>query len=345
MRSAWQSWWRVGKPLLGLAIIGGVAWRFYDILSRPELWEKPLPFRVGWLIAVVLFYEIGLAFPALFWHWLVASLGEKPHLVATMRAYYFGHLGKYVPGKAWGLLLRTEGMANAGVRPAVGVITTVFETLTTMASGALLAALLFAFLALNWNATWIALGLLAIAGLPVLPGVFNPLMKFFANISERAARKLGRETGMADLPHVQLATLAGGLGITALGWLVMGLSLWAALQALLPEPLAWDVALWGRCTAYVALAWVAGFLAVVTPGGLGIREFVFERLLTPDIRQAAPGSDAEGLAVIVALVLRLLWTAGDIIMVGVVYWLPATGSNLPAAPPAAPPSTDPGPAP
>jgi uncharacterized membrane protein YbhN (UPF0104 family) len=148
---------------------------------------------------------------------------------------------------------------------------------------------------------------------------------------------------VAELPHVRLPTLAGGLLITAVGWFVMGLSLWAVLQALLPEPLEWDFARWGRCTAAVALGWVAGFLAVVTPGGLGVREVIFERLLTPEIAEVAPAVDAAGLAVVVALVLRLLWTAGDIIMVGVVYWLPATGP-LPPPPAPAPPTSDPGPA-
>jgi hypothetical protein len=332
MRSDWQTAWRIGKFLLGLAIIGGVGWRFYTILRRPELWEKPIPARVEWLEATAIFYVLGLLCPALFWNWLMASLGERPSLRATVRAYFIGQSGKYVPGKAWGLLLRTGMVAAAGVRPAVGALTTVFETLTTMSAGALLAAVLFLFLALNETAAWWALGLLAIAGLPVLPVVFNPMMKVFGAMADKAARRVG-SVGVAPLPQVRLPTLLAGLGITACGWLVLGLSLWAMLQALLPEPPGWYLDLWGRCTAFVALAWVAGFLAVPAPGGLGVRELFLERLLVPEIRTAAPGIDAEGMAVVVALVLRLLWTAAEVIMVGVVYWLPVTALPASEAPP------------
>src|SRR5271166_5550299 len=112
----WQTGWRVGKVLLGLAIVGGVGWRFAVILQRPELWDKPVHARVGWLEMTVLFYLIGLGFSGVFWNWLVASLGERPRLVATLRAYYIGHLGKYIPGKAVGLLLRTGLLAESGIR-------------------------------------------------------------------------------------------------------------------------------------------------------------------------------------------------------------------------------------
>ena len=35
------------------------------------------------------------------------GVGQRPGGMATVRAYYIGQLGKYVPGKAWALLLRS----------------------------------------------------------------------------------------------------------------------------------------------------------------------------------------------------------------------------------------------
>ena len=46
-----------------------------------------------------------------------------------------------MPGKAWALLIRTTLSTGAGVRPSAAALTATYETLTTMASGALLAAL------------------------------------------------------------------------------------------------------------------------------------------------------------------------------------------------------------
>lgn len=337
MRTKWQTWWRVGKMLLGLAIVVGVGWRFTTILQRPELQEKPFVLRGEWLTLAAHCFAVALLFPALFWNRLMASLGEHPYLPTTIRAYYIGQMTKYVPGKAWGLMLRTGLVAESGVRPAVGAMTTVYETLTTQASGAMLAAVLFLLFGLNAAAVEWSLGLLAIAGLPLLPVIFNPLMKVFAALAERAAHNVGSDATVAPLPKVRLGTLLGGLPLTGCAWLMLGLSLWATLQGLLPERLGFHFVLWGRCTAYVALAWVAGFLAVFTPGGLGVRELFLERLLAGEIRQASPDVDAEGLAVVAALVLRLLWTVTEVIMVGVVYRLPHT------PPPAVePPAPDPG---
>jgi hypothetical protein len=339
MRTEWQTWWRIGKVLLALAIVGGVGWRFATILGRPELWEKPVHARVEWLEGTVFFYILGLGFPAIFWNWLLVSLGERPRLLATVRAYYLGQLGKYIPGKAVGLLLRTGLLAESGIRPGVGAMTTTYETLTTMASGALVAAVLLSLLAVERErALWGAMIMLVVAGLPTLPFVFNRLMKLIARFAGRAAQRLGTTEETVPLPPVRFPILLGGLVFTAMGWAVLGVSLWAVLQALLPVPMSWDAARWGRCTAYVAVSWVVGFISFFTPGGLGVREGILQPLLALEIQGDVPPSEAEPRAVVIVLVLRLLWTFAEIMMACIVYWLPAS-----APPPAAKPAnSDPG---
>src|SRR5262249_57797160 len=71
-------------------------------------------------------------------------LGPVPPWGMTLRAYYVGHLGKYLPGKAWALLLRADLVRPGGVRPGLAGLTAFYEVLTTMAAGALVAAVLFA---------------------------------------------------------------------------------------------------------------------------------------------------------------------------------------------------------
>jgi hypothetical protein len=317
-----KHWWPIAKALIALAIVVGVGWRFAGILRRPELWERPLNPRYDWLTAGGFIYILGLGFSALFWYRLLAAVGERPWLLATVRAYYIGHSGKYVPGKAWGLLLRTGLLASSGVRPGIAAMTATYETLTTMASGALVAAVLLALVSLDTTASWWSFGLFALAGLPLLPMFFNPLMKLIAGLAGRAARRFDRNAVAVVLPPVRLLTLLGGLAITACGWALLGLSLLTVLQAMLPVPTPWSAELWARCTAYAALAWVGGFMFIPSPGGMGVREAILEQMLTPEIRRLAPGEDASFWAVIVVLVLRLLWTLAEIIMVLLVAWLP-----------------------
>jgi len=336
MRSWKQVWWPVAKALIALAIVLAVGWRFASILRRPELWERPLNPRYDWLALGGLAYLLGLGFSAYFWYRLLAAVGEQPWVLATVRAYYMGHMGKYVPGKAWGLLLRTGLLTSSGVRPAVAAMTATYETLTTMASGALVAAVLLALVALDESKTWWSLGLFILVAAPLLPVFFNPLMRLVAAMAGRAARRFGGSAEAVALPAVRLPTLLGGLAITACGWALLGLSLLTVLHAMLPVSVPWSLELWARCTAFAALAWVAGFMFIPSPGGMGVREAVLEQLLKPEIARLAPGENATFWAIIVVLVLRLLWTLAEIIMVLLVSRWPV-GGRQPAAPAACPP--------
>ena len=52
------------------------------------------------------------------------------------------------------------------------------------------------------------------------------------------------------------------------------------LQAVLPEPPAGTLSTWAQCTAGIAFANVAGFVIVVAPAGLGVREYLLRMLLS-----------------------------------------------------------------
>jgi uncharacterized membrane protein YbhN (UPF0104 family) len=331
--------WPVGKALLTVAILVGVGWQFWRILHDPHLQEAdPLhrpPLQIltdtlvnanpVWLVASGLLYLLGLTFSLTFWVRLLRVLGERPQVPAMTRAYFIGHIGKYVPGKAWSLLLRTTLASGPGVRPAVAAMTAVYETLTTMTAGAILAAALLLWQTiLRWRdgqtadthvSIGAALGLLALAGIPILPGVFNRLVR-------RAAAPFLRADAQ-PLPPVRIRTLLGGLALTACGWVLLGISLWCVLQGLGPEPAGWDVSLLGSCIAALAVAWVAGFVALMTPGGLGVRELILQQFLAPLL------GDLHSL--IAVLLLRLLWTAAEVIMAAIVYWLPGQREKPPAA--------------
>jgi uncharacterized membrane protein YbhN (UPF0104 family) len=72
--------------------------------------------------------------------------------------------------------------------------------------------------------------------------------------------------------------------------------------------------------AAVAASYVAGFVVLVAPGGLGARELVLQELLTPRVGGAAA-------AVLASLVLRLVWTAAEVALAGGWYLL---GKGTPA---------------
>ncbi len=316
MKEWWRRWgWTVCKWLLALAILIGVGRQFYLNLSQLDL--TTLTLRPEWVAVSAGLYLLALGGSAWFWRHLLRSFGQRPTLTATLRAYYIGHLGKYVPGKAWALLLRGNLVRGEGVRLGVAIITAFYEVLTTMASGALLAAVLFALQApdasgLALHPVLVGVLLLALVGVPLLPAVFNRL------VARLAARFQTVES--FRLPQLRGTTLAVGLAVTGCGWLLMGVSLWAMVQAVAPADHGLTPERWAGYTAMVGLSYVAGFLAFMMPSGVGVREGVLDVFLGPQLAESVP--QGQGLATVVVLVLRLAWTAAELAMAAVVYWLP-----------------------
>ena len=315
MRTGWRRFWPAAKVALTLAVVAAVAWQFASILRNPELWQRPLRPAPAWLGAAAALYLLGLGFSALFWYWLLRALGQHPRIRATIRAYYVGQLGRYVPGKVLGVLFRARLMAGPGVRMSVAVLTVVYEALATLASGAFLAVLFFISRAWEQGGMgWKALGLLALVGIPLVPGVFNRLV-------ERASKPFLPATA-EPLPRVRGLALSVGLGLAGCGWLVQGVGLWALVEAVQPGAWPWSWETWAHATAFIALAYVAGFLVVAVPGGLGVREFLLQQFLAAELAPWMGAPQAAATAVLVALLSRLLWLAADVAAAAVFYWLP-----------------------
>lgn len=311
-RYPWSAWL---KLLLVVLLLVGVGYFFYRILNNEELqktdpsrtpgailWDMMVSARPADLVASALLYLLGLLFPALFWLVLLYRAGEPLPWLTAVRAYYVSHLGKYMPlGKGFGLMLRVVLASSAGIRAGTAAVTAAYETLTLMASGALLAVVVLVWQTEDQEGRlWQALGLLALAGVPLLPGVFNRLIK------PLAGRFLGTST---NWPRPGFGVLVLGLVMMSLCWTLAGAGLAAVLRALEPDRQTYSLA---QCTAFVAVSYVAGFV-VSTPGGLGVRELLLNEMLRPRL---GPESVA------VVLLLRVLWTIAEVGIAGLLYVMP-----------------------
>ena len=263
-----------------------------------------------WLLAAVGLYLAGLLFFALFWHWSLRVLGQRVRLRDTLAAYYIGHLGKYVPGKAMVVVLRVGLLRGSQVSTGVAAVSVFMETLTMMAVGAFLASayLLFTGEQLLWSAA--AAGLMVVSLGPTIPPVFKRLARL-AGVGRRdpeAAEKLDK---------LGYRVLAVGWVMSLAGWILLAWSYWATLRAMGIEGLD-PIADLPRYTAGVALAVVAGFLLLILPGGVGVREAFLAELIhgyLKDLGHSHPTATAWASA----FLLRLIWT-GTELAISAVFW-------------------------
>jgi hypothetical protein len=290
-----------------LLIVALVAWFVRDTLLKAwrQIGEQTWQWHPFWLLSAGAIYLIGLLPAGLYWHYVLKVLGQEVQWANTLKAYYIGHLGKYVPGKAMVVILRTGMVRSHRVDTTVAALSVFFETLVMMAVGAFLAAGILAIrLREERIMFWGAIGLMIIAGLPILPPVF----RFLARIAQAGK---SNPAATAALSRLGWSTLLAGCICMTLVWVLMATSLWATFRAMGVS----DIGLIEHAPEYIAavsLSMVAGFLSFI-PAGLGVRDLVLVELLV----KLFGINDA--MATVAGGLLRLIWLVSELIISGILY--------------------------
>jgi hypothetical protein len=294
------------KVLLLTAVVWGVggalqrAWR--------ELGDYEWAVSWPWALAAGGFYLLGLLPAAWYWRQAIVALGGRPDWPLTLRAYFAGHLAKYVPGKVLVVVLRA-GMLTRQQVPMLAAIVAVFlETLTTMAVGAfLVAALAPLVVGMDWLLVALAVAVAVAVGLPTVP----PVARWCTE--QVALRKWTGQRNADAVPipieRIDYRLMAEGWAASFLLWISFGASLGAMLRAVGVTDLSLvnDAPL---LVASVALATVAGFVSFL-PGGLGVRDAVILGLLAPRFGDAT--------ALLAAVGVRLIWLLTELAVCGILY--------------------------
>ncbi|MGD9127263.1 MAG: lysylphosphatidylglycerol synthase domain-containing protein [Planctomycetia bacterium] len=299
---------------------------FRELRKNPEAFS--LDFR--WLVLSGVLYLVGLTSAGFFWYRTLHALGQEARLFETLRAYFIGHLGKYVPGKAMVVVLRAGLIRSHRVDTGIAAVSVLFETLTMMSVGSLWAAGVLAVIhSEQWLLCLLSLGLMAAAGLPILPPVFRRIVRL---------TKAGRSHPVViqRLEQLGIGRLAEGFLLMSVTWFFLAMSLWAVLRGMNVDGLE----LPGQIPLYVAtvsLAMVAGFLSLI-PGGVGVRELILTKLVAPVF--------GGFVAISSAVLLRLVWLGAELILSGVLYLAglrksQTISSHQPQSSPVTPPSPSP----
>ncbi|MCO6004838.1 flippase-like domain-containing protein [Actinoallomurus purpureus] len=282
---------RLARVALVVAALGfcgyGLFARWDD--TRHAVTELSWPYVGAALAAGVL----GLGAWMLAWRRLLAGLGSPLPLRAAVRVYFVSQLGKYIPGSVWALVAQMELAKEHRVPRERGASAGVLSMATTVATGCAVATVTLPFT--SPDATHRYWWLLVLA--PLFLAMLHPRVLAFAlNRALRLARRqpLARTAG--------LGTMARAVAWTALGWLLFGAHTWLLVRA------AGGHGFFLATGAY-ALAFTAGFIIVIAPGGVGVREAALTVTLGPVL-------PAAGAPLVVALASRVVLTVADLAWAG-----------------------------
>jgi hypothetical protein len=240
------------------------------------------------------------------WRRLLSAWSARLSWPHAARIWLASNLGKYVPGKIWSILamgaLAKEKGASALAAGGSSVVMQVVSVITGLAIAA-------AFGASSQGVTWLAIAAVA-AMLAAIAAAPYTLPRAFAMISTATGRSLTPPP--VPIRAVWLATIA-----TTMSWLLAGAAFRMFAYALGLQR--------GQMSAYIAVyaaSYVAGFLALFAPGGLGVREGA----LIATMQRAGLATPVEAAAIAVA---SRIWLTVLEVLPGLIA-LAVPGSRQPA---------------
>ncbi len=243
-------------------------------------------------------YIVALWLASLFWKKVLVDFGCRPSWRRTLTAFFLSQLGKYVPGKAMVVVIRTDVIRDQEIAIGPAAASVFVETLTWIFVGSVIASILIAFrfsdqLALQWT----AIGMAVVFGCLTWPPVF----RFITG-------RLASDASSVSVASLRLRTMIFGWCVMTVAWLLNGLSLWLVLASL--PGTNTTIGDFPLALACVSLSTVVGFVSLI-PGGIGVRELVMIPLLAPRFET--------GIAIISAILIRILWMSAELLCSGIIY--------------------------
>ena len=277
-------------PFLGVLVgVSGIAFVARTLVTRwDDVRESFSRVDLLPLVASVLVGQLAMTLIGAVWVHLLQSRGHHAPRRRAMSWYYVGQLGKYVPGGIWPIVGRAELAVRGGVARGDAYKATGYSLVSTYAAAATVVGI-------GSIASWTY----PVVGLVVAVGV---TVGWFALGS---ARLLARVTG--GVARISGRTIAVPprhefFALTALhvpSWILMSLSTSITAHA-------FGARIGVTHMLFItSLSWLAGFVVVGVPGGIGVRESIFTAL--------AGGTIGTPVAVSLALVSRVVFISVDLI--------------------------------
>ena len=289
------------KSLLSVAVIAVFVVFFYREFSAN--WESVRTFHLqinwGYIVLGILMMIANYLCATLGWHIGINYFDNHKRLKFTqsIAVVNISQLGKYIPGKLWSYVAQIYWLASKGVPKTtvlyLNIVTTSLTILVSMLMGCLFLMMLPDWYHLKTEML-IFIGLLLIINLVLLN---NNFLRFFIEMFSRIIKQ--------NISFHQLSTRR----IISMQFLyITGAFFWILAGCFITQGIGFGLD--GQRILFIAAAMllgdVIGFLVLIAPGGLGVREGTMLLILK--------GAGIIQFALIFPIVARLLSIVTDLIM-------------------------------
>ena len=280
--------------LVGIAIgFAGLAFVAVRIVrDREEIADALGSADPLWLVAAVASGLGAMALLGVNWLAIIRHGGAPAPWRRGLYWFFVGQLGKYVPGGIWPIVGQAELAHRDRTPRGIAYWSTALSMVATLLGAASVAAVA---------------GLVAPAGSRLLPALFAAALALgtVALASPNVRDLMHRTADRATSRELRLPEARWFTGIVARylpAWV-----LFAGMNVFTVQGLGGSLDAEFVVTLIYAtcVSWIAGFVIIGLPGGLGVREAVFISMMT--------GPLGAGLAVSVALVSRVVSVAVDLL--------------------------------
>jgi len=278
--------------------------------SWQEIESCSFQFHPLWLTISFLTLLIYSCFSVKPWLAFLHQFGKKLSYREGFIIVYFSRLGRYIPGKLWFLLGRIYLCEKVGISKVEALFSSLLELSFLVFSGGLIS---FCSLPKKMEIFWfISIPFIALFG-----GIFT-LVFFQQKIFHFISRKILH----AEIRfHFSVFQFLRFVFIYLLLWCFCGLAFFLFVKSLSPI----GFSKFPTMTGIYASAWTVGFLSVITPSGLGVREGILSLLLATNMPMP--------IATLVALLSRIWNIVAELVLVGVAIFLKvSSNASKPSAP-------------
>ncbi len=285
-------WLRLGLQVIILLFCAVYLVRSLQGIASPELLLK----SNLWLALAALAGTIVSTFlGALNWWIVLRALGQQVPWRTAARIHFQSTLAKYLPGYFWQLLGKAYMTRQAGSSLRNVGLALMVEMGIIYATGIAMMLLL------------LPGGMAQVVGLqnslPILAAAAVLLLAAIPFVTRWLVRRLGA----SGQPAADLGGLAGSEVLVVVNWVLIGGYFWLLGNAITPVSLDQLASFIFVLTA----SFLIGFLVLIVPGSIGVREAIIVFLLGPAL--------GNPLAVVVALLDRAAFILGEVLSYGI-FW-------------------------